>query len=152
VGRDSSVGIATRYRLGGPEIESRWVRDLPRKSRPSLYPVPRLEDHPLSAVRDCSFSILAATLHNWRPFLHSQPEDAPCHGDRDPYLRYIYGLEITRLILQIVQHFLPVHTNALCMTQTNAKCMSCVSFSCCSYANLVADKQNGGSVYKCVGK
>jgi hypothetical protein len=20
----------------------------------------------------------------WRPFLHSQPEDAPCHGDRDP--------------------------------------------------------------------
>jgi len=20
----------------------------------------------------------------WRPFLHLQPEDVPCHGDRDP--------------------------------------------------------------------
>jgi hypothetical protein len=26
------------------------------------------EDHPLSAVRDCLFSIFAATLHIWRPF------------------------------------------------------------------------------------
>jgi len=26
-------------------------------------PTPKLEDHPLSAVRDCSFNILAATLH-----------------------------------------------------------------------------------------
>ena len=27
MGRDSSVGIATRYRLDGPGIESRWGRD-----------------------------------------------------------------------------------------------------------------------------
>ena len=27
VGRGSSVGIATRYGLDGPEIESRWERD-----------------------------------------------------------------------------------------------------------------------------
>jgi hypothetical protein len=47
-------------------------------------PTPKLEDHPLSAVRDCLFSVFAATLHTWRPFLHPQPEDAPCHGDRDP--------------------------------------------------------------------
>jgi hypothetical protein len=26
-------------------------------------PTPKLEDHPLSAVRDCLFSIFAATLH-----------------------------------------------------------------------------------------
>jgi hypothetical protein len=38
----------------------------------------------LSAVRDCLFNVFAATLHNWRPFLHPQPEDAPCRGDRDP--------------------------------------------------------------------
>jgi hypothetical protein len=43
-------------------------------------PTPKLEDHPLSAVRDWIF---AATLHIWRPFLHPQPEDAPCRGDRD---------------------------------------------------------------------
>jgi hypothetical protein len=43
-------------------------------------PTPKLEDHPLSAVRDCLFNI-AATLHTWRAFLHPQPEDAPCRGD-----------------------------------------------------------------------
>jgi hypothetical protein len=25
-----------------------------------------MEDHPLSAVRDCLFNIFAASLHNWR--------------------------------------------------------------------------------------
>jgi hypothetical protein len=47
-------------------------------------PTPKLEDHPLSAVRDCLFNVFATTLHTWRPFLHPQPEDAPCRGDRDP--------------------------------------------------------------------
>jgi hypothetical protein len=32
VGRDSSVGIATRYELDGPGIESRWGRDFPHLS------------------------------------------------------------------------------------------------------------------------
>jgi hypothetical protein len=30
-------------------------------------PTPKLEDHSLSAVRDCLFNIFAATLHIWRP-------------------------------------------------------------------------------------
>jgi hypothetical protein len=38
VGRDSSVGIKTRYGLGGSEIESRWGRDFPPPSRPALGP------------------------------------------------------------------------------------------------------------------
>jgi hypothetical protein len=38
VGRDSSVGIATRYGLDGPEIESRWGRDFQHPSRPALGP------------------------------------------------------------------------------------------------------------------
>ena len=45
---------------------------------------PKLEDHPLSAVCVFLFSIFTATLHNWRPFLHPQPDDALCRGDRDP--------------------------------------------------------------------
>jgi hypothetical protein len=68
-------------------------------------PIPNLEDHPLLYVRDCLLKIFAATLHNWRPFLHPQPEDArdplitvpwrgarvqlitvPCRGDRDPLI------------------------------------------------------------------
>jgi hypothetical protein len=38
VGRDSSVGIASRYGLDGSGIESRWGRDFPHPSRPSLGP------------------------------------------------------------------------------------------------------------------
>jgi hypothetical protein len=38
VGRDSSVGIATRYELDGLGIESRWGRDFPHPSRPALGP------------------------------------------------------------------------------------------------------------------
>jgi hypothetical protein len=36
VGRDSSVGIATRYGPDGPGIESLWGRDFPQPSRPAL--------------------------------------------------------------------------------------------------------------------
>jgi hypothetical protein len=36
--RDSSVGIATRYRLNGPEIEFRCGRDIWRPSRTNLGP------------------------------------------------------------------------------------------------------------------
>ena len=34
----SVVGIATRYGLDGPGIESRWRRDFPHPSRPVLGP------------------------------------------------------------------------------------------------------------------
>ena len=37
-GRESVVGIATRYGLDGPGIESRWGRDFPHPSRPALGP------------------------------------------------------------------------------------------------------------------
>ena len=37
-GRDSVVGIATRYWLEGPGIESRWKRDFPHPFRPALGP------------------------------------------------------------------------------------------------------------------
>jgi hypothetical protein len=38
VGWDSIVGIVTRYRLGGPGIESRCGRDFPHLSRLALGP------------------------------------------------------------------------------------------------------------------
>jgi len=37
-GRDSSVYIATRYGPEGPGIESRWRRDFPHPSRPTVRP------------------------------------------------------------------------------------------------------------------
>jgi len=39
VGRDSSVGIATGYRLDGPGIKSLWGRDFPHLSIPALGPI-----------------------------------------------------------------------------------------------------------------
>jgi hypothetical protein len=38
VGRDSSVGTATRYGLDGPGIECQWGRYFPRPFRPALGP------------------------------------------------------------------------------------------------------------------
>jgi hypothetical protein len=49
VDRDSSVGIATRYGLDGPGIDSRWGRDIPHLSRPTLgltqSPVQSVQGH-----------------------------------------------------------------------------------------------------------
>jgi hypothetical protein len=61
------------------------------------HPTPKLEDQPLLATRNCLFNIFAATLHIWKPFLHLQPEDTPCHGDR-------YSL-ITEGTTSLIQNF-----------------------------------------------
>jgi hypothetical protein len=43
----------------------------------SILPnLPKLEDHPLLAVRYCLFNIFAATVYIWRPFVHLQLEDS----------------------------------------------------------------------------
>jgi hypothetical protein len=46
----------------------------------------------MSFVRCSLFNIFAATLHSWRPFLHPQPEDAPCCGDRGRNTDMRFGL------------------------------------------------------------
>ena len=38
MGRDSAIGIATRYGLDGPGIESRWGRGFLHMFRPVLWP------------------------------------------------------------------------------------------------------------------
>jgi len=38
MGQDSVIGIATRYRLDGPGIESRWRRRFPHPSSATLGP------------------------------------------------------------------------------------------------------------------
>jgi hypothetical protein len=50
-------------------------------------PTPKVEDHPLPAVRDCLFRIFAATLRTRRTSLHPQTEDAPCRADKGPTWR-----------------------------------------------------------------
>jgi hypothetical protein len=47
---------------------------------------PKLEDHPLSTVRDCLFNVFADTLHIQMPFPEPQPKDAPCRGKSGQYM------------------------------------------------------------------
>jgi hypothetical protein len=44
-------------------------------------PTPKLEDHPLSAVCDCLFSVSAGDLHGSRPYLYPRYEDEPWRGE-----------------------------------------------------------------------
>jgi hypothetical protein len=60
--RDSSVGIATRYGLDGPGIESRWERDFPHPYIPALWPIPP----PIQWVRVLS-RVKAAGAWRWTP-------------------------------------------------------------------------------------
>ena len=59
MGRDGPVGIATRYGLHGPEIESLCGQDFPHPSRPVLGPTQR----PIQWILCLSWSIAAWT---WR--------------------------------------------------------------------------------------
>jgi len=60
------------------------IRNVYSKGLSAPSPTPKLEDHPLSAVRDYLFNIFASTLRTRRTSLHPQPEDAPCRGDKGP--------------------------------------------------------------------
>jgi hypothetical protein len=97
--RTSSYVQCTKFHIHIPSLRSfiQSIRPSPRlgmKFHNNLvfygarflapWPVPRLEDHPLSFIRCYSFKVCAATLHSWRASLHPQPEDEPCGGDRDP--------------------------------------------------------------------
>ena len=84
-------------------------------SRPTSTP----EDHPLSVVRDCLFNTFAATLHLWKQFLHPQPDDAPCRGDRDPLVTDIY------IYTYIHTH---IHSSYICRTNTLLKIMNITLF------------------------
>ena len=56
-------------------------------SRGGVVSAPPAGGPPLSPVRACLFNFFPATPPYRRPFLHPQPEDAPCRGDRDPQTR-----------------------------------------------------------------
>jgi hypothetical protein len=77
-----------------------WVTRFYGEELLALRPTHNLEDHHLSAVRDCFFNIFAATLHMWGSFLLPQPEDAPWRGGRDP----LSSLQCNALTCHLAKH------------------------------------------------
>jgi hypothetical protein len=66
-------------------------------------PTTKLEDNPVSIVRNCLFNKLAATLYSWRPFLYPQPQDAPCRVDRGQFTGgSFYTLSINKKPFELV--------------------------------------------------
>ena len=47
---------------------------------------------------------------NWRPFLHPQPEDAPCRGDTDPLITYRYTCTGKILVIAVLSWTSQLHT------------------------------------------
>jgi hypothetical protein len=65
-------------------------------------PTPKLEDHPLSAVRDCLFNIFAATLHIWRPSPPSATWGRAMPWWQGTHLTWIMKLHF---LINLVSHF-----------------------------------------------
>jgi hypothetical protein len=86
----SILMLSSHLRLGLPSgllpsgLPFRYNNKFLRWGVVSPTPNPKLEHHPLSAVRDCLFNIFAATLRTRRTSLHPQPEDSPYRGDKGP--------------------------------------------------------------------
>jgi hypothetical protein len=76
-----SISPGPRLSVWTLRYKMRFYGDELLEPRPTL----KLEDHPLSAVRDCIlglFSTFAAVLH-----IGSRSSSAPCRGDGPTYLR-----------------------------------------------------------------
>jgi hypothetical protein len=74
-GRDSSVGIATRYGLDGPGIESRWRRAFPHQSRPALRPTqPPIQWLPVAYRRGVGFGVFKPPPPKFRSFDKIEPD------------------------------------------------------------------------------
>ena len=61
---------------------------------------PKAGGPPLVSSLQLLIHIFTATLHIWRPFLHPQPEHAPCRTDRDPLITDLKTRRWKYLILE----------------------------------------------------
>ena len=60
-------------------------------------PTPKLEDHPCWLYATAFQYIFCYPLY-WRLFLHLQPEDVPCRGDRDPLFMVSHQIHLLNLL------------------------------------------------------
>jgi hypothetical protein len=108
-------------------------------------PTPKLEGHPLLSVHDWLFNIFAANLHIWKPFLHPQPEDAPCCGDRNPTLHgknfYIHINVKVNKILHKVNVYNWLHYSEKC---SSVKLSSSYIFLYIQYRLMAYQREENG--------
>jgi hypothetical protein len=81
-------------------------------------PNPKLEDHPLSAFRNCLFNTSTATSKSGGHSFHSKSEDAPCHDDRDTYNM---GRIIVHILIEFGIHMKLVTIIKICLKETYSK-------------------------------
>ena len=79
-GESRSVGIATRYGLDGPGIESRWEQDFRHPSRPALGPT----QHPIQCVPGISPEV----KRQGRSVEHPPPSSAEVEGRVEVYISH----------------------------------------------------------------
>ena len=66
---------------------NRFVKDMfLRRGVVSTSPNPQAGGPPLVGCPRLLIQYIRSYPSYWRPFLHPQPEDAPCCGDRDPFI------------------------------------------------------------------
>jgi hypothetical protein len=92
---------------------------------------PSLEDHPLWAVRDCLFSIFAATSISGGRLLHPQPEDAPCSGDKGHTLHGKSFFHICKIMVEKLQahHIFILHKFVSRLVTLHKFICICISIS-----------------------
>jgi len=91
--RDLSGGVIYLRIVLSPEEASRMCvseqRFFVRRGVVSTSPNPQAGGPPRVGCPRLLIQYIRSYPPNWRPFLHPQPEDAPCRGDRDPLITWL---------------------------------------------------------------
>jgi hypothetical protein len=77
---------------GSDRARGTWIcfvtRTALRQGFVGTTPKPQVGGLPLVGSQRLLVQYIRSYPRQWRPFLHPQPEDAPCRTDRDPLIKY----------------------------------------------------------------
>ena len=100
---DPSGGVFYPRIVLSPEKESRLVNitwhGFSRGGFVSPSPNPQAGGPPLVGCSRLLIQYIRTYPPYRRPFLHPQPEDAPCRGDRDPLITVIVKIHLLKIVL-----------------------------------------------------
>ena len=68
----------------------------------STSPNPQAGGPPLVGCPRLLIQFIHSYPPYWRPFLHPQPEDAPCRGDRHPHSWMMHGLANAKCVMRFI--------------------------------------------------